>query len=153
MAILNANEAGTLVHSIGKPANRAGNPGSIEQAVVDGDTLRVLLPGGQGLRFLGCDTPEKSIEFPLTPAQVAAGRKRGQFLKLEDPRGDDFPRRSPQGGPRRQIARPHVPRTRKHAKFGGGRKGDQRLVQRRRPASSRQQRYRLPVKMSGPPSL
>jgi hypothetical protein len=34
------------VHSIGTLANRSGNPGSIEQAVVDGDTLRVQLPGG-----------------------------------------------------------------------------------------------------------
>src|SRR5262245_44998304 len=38
----------------------------------------------------GAGTLVKNIEFPLTPAQVAAGRKRGQFLKLEDPRWDDF---------------------------------------------------------------
>ena len=90
MAIFNANQAGTLVHSIGTLANRSGNPGSIEQAVVDGDTLRVQLPGGQGLRFLGCDTPEKKIAFPLTPAEVAAGKKQGPFLQLDNARWDDF---------------------------------------------------------------
>ena len=35
-----------------------GQPGGANDAVYDGDTLRVLLRGSQSLRFLGCDTAE-----------------------------------------------------------------------------------------------
>lgn len=75
MPIFDTNWSGTASFTRGKLANRLGNPGTIEQAVTDGDTIRVSLPGGQGLRMLGCDTPEKQIEF----------RKSG-FVKLNDKR-------------------------------------------------------------------
>lgn len=92
MAIFNTNRAASFTYSVGRPANRAGNPGSVAQAVVDGDTLRVLLPGGQGLRFLGCDTPEKSIEFPVRrdPSEVADAKRRPSFVLLRDSQWDDY---------------------------------------------------------------
>lgn len=93
MAIFNANRAASLIFSLGKLANRSGKPGTVAQAVVDGDTLRVLLPGAQGLRFLACDTPEKTIELPVRRAADAAapGRKSApSFVPLDDARWDEF---------------------------------------------------------------
>ena len=75
MPIFDSNKSGTATFARGYLANRVGNPGTVAQAVTDGDTIRVRLPGGQGLRLLGCDTPEKKIEF----------RKSG-FVALNDPR-------------------------------------------------------------------
>ncbi len=79
MPVFDTNRSGTATFTRGFLANRVGNPGSISQAVSDGDTVRVFFKGGQGLRFLGCDTPEKSIEF----------RKSG-FVKLSDKRWEDY---------------------------------------------------------------
>lgn len=92
MAIFNASLTGALIYSLGKPANSKGHAGTVEQAVVDGDTIRVLLPGGQGLRFLGCDTPEKRIELPLRPGTSAPEKKRDapHFVPLNDPQWDEF---------------------------------------------------------------
>jgi endonuclease YncB( thermonuclease family) len=81
MPIFQSNKAGNATFTRGLLANRLGNPGTVEQAVTDGDTIRVRLPGGQGLRMLGCDTPEKKIEFPGTP---------GAFVNLNDRRWADY---------------------------------------------------------------
>lgn len=90
MPIFRTNKAHSIIYVLGSLASTGGKPGTITQAVVDGDTLRVLLPGGQGLRFLGCDTPEKRIALPLTAAEIAAGKKQGPFVKLDDPRWTEF---------------------------------------------------------------
>jgi len=92
MAIFNATRAASFIYSVGKLANRSGNPGTITQAVVDGDTLRVLLPGAQGLRFLACDTPEKKIEFPARsePDAPPAPKRAPAFVALDDARWADY---------------------------------------------------------------
>jgi hypothetical protein len=79
MPIFNTNKSGTATFTRGRLANNRGNLGTIKQAVTDGDTIRVSLPGGQGLRMLGCDTPEKKIEFPS-----------GGFVPLNDARWKDY---------------------------------------------------------------
>jgi endonuclease YncB( thermonuclease family) len=40
----------------------AGQPQSLDDSIPDGDTVGVHLEGSTSVRFLGIDSPEKSIE-------------------------------------------------------------------------------------------
>lgn len=64
-----------------RPGRFDDRPGSPEQQVHDGDTLKVELDGNVSIRLLGIDTPEVSFVFPGPD---------GEFVPLEDPRWDVF---------------------------------------------------------------
>jgi endonuclease YncB( thermonuclease family) len=98
MAIFQTRKAGgrTLYVYATPFASRGRNaPGRPDEAVYDGDTVRAILPGTQGLRFLGCDTAEMAYSVPTSPTATKPNQKIGSSLweaYLEDPlRHDAWP--------------------------------------------------------------
>lgn len=66
-----------------------GLAGTIEHEVHDGDTIKVR-GDNFGVRFLGIDTPEISLEFPYPKAKKDPKEKRPLFPPLTDPIWEDF---------------------------------------------------------------
>jgi endonuclease YncB( thermonuclease family) len=64
-----------------RPGMFDGVPGTAEQQVHDGDTMRVTLDGNLSVRLLGIDTPEVSFMFP---------GGSGNFLSIDDPKWEAF---------------------------------------------------------------
>jgi endonuclease YncB( thermonuclease family) len=79
------NALTTATVSLGE---RKGLAGALDQEVHDGDTIKVR-GDNFGVRFLGIDTPEISLQFPY-PNKAAPGEKRQAYPLLSDPLWEDF---------------------------------------------------------------
>lgn len=65
-----------------------GKRGSFKRQVIDGDTIGVATDGNFSIRFLGIDTPEKSLYWPETDSFAQTDDERFVAL-LSDPFGSD----------------------------------------------------------------
>lgn len=56
---------GNLTRGFATFARKAFDPLSVKSAVHDGDTIKVQLLGNFNIRFLGIDTPEMTLQYPI----------------------------------------------------------------------------------------
>lgn len=98
MSIFNVRKAGARpLYAYATPLASGGRgvSGGPQKAVYDGDTVRAVLPGTQGLRFLGCDTAEMAYRVPISPSASKQNQKIDSALwdaYLQDPlRPDAWP--------------------------------------------------------------
>jgi endonuclease YncB( thermonuclease family) len=80
MSVFEARRSGrrTLyIYALPTASGGRNLPGGPAKAVYDGDTLRAIFPGTQGLRFLGCDTAEMAYAVPTSPTAFKGNQKIG----------------------------------------------------------------------------
>lgn len=77
-----------FIYATPRTSGGGGKPGGAEGAVYDGDGVRAIFPGTQGLRLLGCDSAEVSYQVPTGPEAFKRSQPIGGPLwttYLDDP--------------------------------------------------------------------